>query len=125
MNRHSQVNAYREREVLSADRGKLLVLTFDALVASMTRARLAVSRDLASDALSRARDLLAELLVTLDRAKGGAIADQLSALYVFVLSELDAIAIRPDAARLDRNLHVIQELRDAFAQIASSHAPVS
>lgn len=128
VNRSHQVNAYRERDILSADRGRLLVLTFDALVASMTRARAAMAASNSepmSESLGKARLLLGELLATLDHKSGGSIADQLGSLYVFILSEIDDIAFHPDTTRLDRNLNLIRELRDAFAQIATARGPVS
>ena len=121
--RNSQAQAYRESEVLSASPGRLLIITFDGLLTAMTRYRVALStknHDLASAALATSRAALCELLATLNREAGGEIASRLAAVYAFVLGELDAISLRPDVARLDRNMTLIRELRDAFAQAAST-----
>src|SRR5262249_29618119 len=101
--RQAQANAYRESDVLSASPARLLIITFDGLLMAMTRFRvgLAMKNDeLARTSASTARLALCELLATLDRDAGGSLADRLASIYAFVLSELDAIAHRPDLKRL-------------------------
>lgn len=118
-----QATRYRETEVLTATPGQLVVLLYDHLLLSLRRARAAMdSRDLGlqSESLEKARNVLTELFVTLDRERGGEVAANLGALYSFLLGELVQVGIRSDAARLDRVAHMIGELREAFAQVAST-----
>jgi flagellar protein FliS len=125
MNWTAQAQAYRGSEVLSAPPGRLLIITFDALLTSMTRLRLALStnnHELGATSLSTARALLGELLATLNRKEGGEIASGLASLYVFILGELNEISVSRDAVRLERNTALIRELRDAFAEIALTPA---
>ena len=113
-----QATRYRETEVLTATPGQLVVLLYDHLLLSLRRARTAMdSGDLGlqSESLEKA-----ELFVTLDRERGGEVAANLGALYSFLLGELVQVGIRSDAARLDRVAHMIGELREAFAQVAST-----
>ncbi len=120
--RPASVRAYRESEVLSASRERLLVITFDALIAALTRAKVGAGmqdRAVCLDGIDRARGLLTELLVTLDHEAGGEIAKRLSAIYVFVLGDLDELALRPNARQLERHAAMMVELRDAFAQAAA------
>ena len=121
--RPASVRAYRESEILTASKERLLVLTFDALVAALTRAKVGAgmeNREVCLDGIDRARGFLTELLVTLDYEAGGDIAKRLSAIYVFVLSDLDRLSLRPDARQLERHAHMMTELRDAFAQAAAT-----
>jgi flagellar protein FliS len=114
---------YQEMEVLAASPAQLVVVVFDHLLVMLRRARIAMEQgnvELRVDALGRARDAVAELLVTLDHEKGGSVASQLSGLYTFFLSELVDVGRRNDVSRLDRIAGMVQELRDAFAQIAGS-----
>jgi flagellar protein FliS len=86
----SSANAYRENEVLAATPGRLVVITFDGALSGMARARVGIamqSHEVTLAGLDKARDLIAELLVTLNHDKGGGI---------------------------------VRELRDAFAEIAST-----
>jgi flagellar protein FliS len=118
-----QAARYRETEVLTATPGQLVVLLYDHLLLSLRRARAAMdARDIDAQGVSleKGRDVLTELLVTLDRDRGGEVAANLAALYSFLLGELVQVGIRADGARLDRVTHMIGELRDAFAQASTS-----
>ena len=118
-----QATRYRETEVLTATPGQLVVLLYDHLLLSLRRARVAMEArdaDAQSECLDKARNVLTELLVTLDRDRGGEVAVNLAALYSFLLGELVQVGIRGDVARLDRVSHMIGELRDAFAQVAAT-----
>ena len=53
-------------------------------------------------ALEKSRDILGELLASLDFARGGAIARQLSSIYVFQLGQLQTMGIAPDVRMLER-----------------------
>lgn len=117
------VQSYREAEILTASPGRLLLITFDALLAAMTRARVGITMgddSVASNGLDRARNCLGELLATLDKDKGGAIAEQLASIYVFMMVDLGSVALRRDVARLERHIAMVRELRETFAQIADT-----
>jgi flagellar protein FliS len=124
MRRHSYAtaDAYRETEVLSAPPGRLVVITFDGLLASLGRARVGIAlsnHQVTLPAIDQARGMLCELVVTLDRERGGDIAARLFSLYLFALRELLDLSMQPELDRLDRNISLIRELREAFDQIAS------
>lgn len=116
---------YREAEILTAPPARLLIITYDALLAALARARMGITmqqHEMASGGFARARALLGELLATLDRRNGGELADRLASIYAFLLSELDSVALRGDVTRLERHAGLIRELRDAFAEIAPAGA---
>lgn len=118
-----QAGRYREVEVLSATPGQLVVLLYDHLLVSLRRARAAMdARDVEQqgECLEKSRNVLTELLVTLDRERGGEVATNLAALYSFLLGELVQVGVRGDGPRLDRVTRMIGELRDAFAHLATS-----
>ena len=118
-----QATRYRETEVLTATPGQLVVLLYDHLLLSLRRARTAMdARDVEAQSvcLEKGRDVLTELLVTLDRDRGGEVASNLAALYSFLLGELVQVGIRADVARLDRVTSMIGDLRDAFAQVSTT-----
>jgi flagellar secretion chaperone FliS len=121
-NPYATANTYRNTEVLSAPPGRLVVITFDGLLASMARARVGIAmsnHEVTLPAIDKARGLLCHLLVSLDRDRGGDIAARLFSLYLFLLSELLEISMQPNLERLDRNVSLIRELRDAFDVVAS------
>jgi flagellar secretion chaperone FliS len=119
---YSQANVYREREVLTASPEKLVVITYDHVLANLRRARTAIeARDVAQrvQAMGKAREGVMELLVATDVERGGQMADNLRALYAFALREILAIGRAPDVSRLDAIANVIGNLREAFATIAN------
>jgi len=115
-----QGDRYKEMEVLSATPGELVVIVYDHLLASLLRARVAIAagdHEARIESFAKARDAVGELLATLDRAKGGAVAGQLGGLYTFFLRELAALGIDPAVDRLDRVTSMVRELREAFVGI--------
>ena len=121
-NPYATASAYRETEVLSAPPGRLVVITFDGLLVSMARARAGMvmaSHEVTIGAIDKSRGLLCQLLVSLDRERGGEIATRLFSLYLFMLGELLELSMQPDVARLDRTVTLVRELREAFNQIVS------
>jgi flagellar protein FliS len=114
---------YREAEVSSATPGQLVVLLYDHLLSHLAKAANACDRNQIgprSDALQVCRTVLTELLVTLDRDRGGNIAVHLGALYSFLLGELTTLGLKPDRERLERITRIVRDLRDAFAQVAQT-----
>ena len=129
MSYSTAANAYREADVLSATPARLLIITFDFLLAQLTRARVGIEtgrNDITLPALDRARQAVGELLASVDTAQGGELGHRLVSLYVFVLAELVEMGRSPDATRLKRNTKLMQELRDAFATAGEQvHAEVA
>lgn len=123
-----QAVRYREAEVASASPGQLVVIIYDHLLVNLRRARLLLGPgelSARSDALERARAALTELLVTLDRERGGEIAARLASLYTFMLAELSVLGVKPQAERLDAIVAIASELRGAFDTAAKVVTPAA
>lgn len=109
-------------QVLSASPARLTVLLFEHLEVVMRRAQIAIRNDqieVRVESLGRAREILSELLGTLDIERGGDIALDLSMLYGFLLAELVDVGIRRDVVRLGRLIGIVNTLSSAFAQAAA------
>ncbi len=109
-------------QVLSASPARLTVLLFEHLEVVMRRAQTAIRNDqieLRITNLSRAREIISELLGTLDIEHGGAIAIDLSMLYGFLLAELVDVGTRRDVVRLGRLIGIVNTLGTAFAGAAA------
>ncbi len=129
MTYHAAASAYRESDVLSASPARLLMITFDYLLAQMMRAKVGIETkrpEITLPALDKSRQAVGELMASVDPKQGGELAHRLVSLYAFVLAELVEIGRTPDANRLVRNTMLIKELRDAFATAgAQVHAEVA
>lgn len=105
-------------QVLSATPARLTVLLFEHLEVVLRRAQTAIRNEqieLRVTNLGRAREIVSELLGTLDLERGGEIAIDLSMLYGFLLSELVDVGMRRDAVRLGRLIGIVNTLSTAFA----------
>lgn len=121
VNYPSRAAQYREMQVMSASPARLTVMLFEHLEVMLRRAQTAIRNEqleLRMQNLSRAREILTELLGTLDMERGGDLARDLSQLYGFLLSELIDVGIRRDAIRLGRLIGIVNTLSDAFAGAA-------
>ncbi len=117
----SQTASYREMEFQAASPEKLLVLVVEQLVVQLDRARIAMERkdiELRVVSLRRARDLVTELLTTLNLENGGKLADELSELYVYMLYELVDIGQRGDMRTMGKLVNIARQLRDGFVGAA-------
>jgi flagellar protein FliS len=114
-------------EFHAASPERLVVIVFEQLVVNLERARIVMERKDLKDtkdlevrvaSLRRARNLVGELLATLDFEKGGRIAVQLADLYQYMLYELVDIGQRGDVVTLKKLVNIATSLRDGFAGAA-------
>ena len=127
----SQAARYRDAELASASPGQLVVMLFDKTLLTLRRARLAAEARRIEDRvelLLKASDMVSELRLSLDFEQGGAIAQNLDALYAFSLRQLFEATRSGELAKIDGVVRVLGELRDAFAQVvgvAGAGAPAA
>ncbi len=115
--------AYKETLVESRSPLELVAMLYDGLIQSITKARDAQARgDLREKQLaqSRAMRVMHELQNTLDHEKGGDLANQLGALYVYVSTRLLEANLNKETEGYDEALRLMTPLRDAWAEIAAS-----
>ena len=70
--------------------------------------------------LTRSRDIVNELLVTLRVEEGNKVAQNLRSLYVFMIGQIIEANLKKDAAIVDEVLTVAQNLRDGWTQLKIS-----
>jgi len=109
---------YMSTSVTTASPGQLLVMLYDRLVMDLTRAEEALQageRQLGSERLLRAQDIIAELRATLNvEAWDG--APGLAQLYGFLLKELITANVRGEAERVATCRALVEPLRDAWRE---------
>lgn len=123
----SQSSSYREMEILSASADRLVVIVFDQLIVNLERTRIAMERgnvELRVVSLRRARDLVNELLVTLDFDRGGQVATQLADLYQFMLLQMVDVGQRGDTDTVRKLSSIASHLREGFAGAAEQSLAV-
>jgi flagellar protein FliS len=118
---YTAVNRYQQNDVASMSPARQVVFLYGHVLASLRQA----SRHLAQKdvearerSMTKARDILAELLCTLDFEAGGPIAQNLAGLYGWFIDETLQIETTRDGARLTRLIGLVAELHGAWEQAA-------
>ncbi|HAK68466.1 MAG: flagellar export chaperone FliS [Treponema sp.] len=128
---YSGYNTYREIGVKTASQGKLVVMLYDGAVSHLEDAigMIDFEGKIAADNIEqfgihvqKVQDIITELQVSLDMEKGGEIAQNLMALYIYFNKELLAAGIKHDKGKLQFVHDLLSQLRDSWATAANTHA---
>lgn len=113
-------HAYLATQVTTTSQGQLLVMLYDAAIKFLKQAKLYIeAKDYAKKGIliSRAMDIISELANSLNREKGGKLAENLDALYLFCNLRLAKANLKMDVRMIDEVLNILTNIRSAYAQI--------
>ncbi len=122
MNMHS--NDYLRNQIATASREQLLIMFYDGALRFIGQAKQAMqSGDITgrNHGINRASAIIAELAATLDHKIGGKIAEDLDALYAYMLNELNTANIKNDIKRLEIVEEMLSGLRQTWVQAIQIH----
>ena len=113
---------YLQDTINTASPGKLLVMLYDRMIMDLQTGEQALrdnDRDLATEKIQHAQEIILELLTTLhvDEWEG---APGLANLYGFILTELIGANIARDPDRVASCRTLLEPLRDAWREAASA-----
>ena len=125
------LSAYKETRIRTASPGQLIVMLYDEAVKQLDKSLELLSLnksgkqdpsriELIGKAIIKARDIITELMVSLNFDQGGEIAQNLFALYTWFNKELLEAHISMDMARIAAVKNQIVDLRGAWVEIAAS-----
>jgi flagellar protein FliS len=118
-------DAYQSQAVGTAGPLQLVLMLYDRALAAIARSEWALknmetgSIELAHRELTRAQDIVTELMLSLDHDKGGEISESLNAIYRFCLDQLTQANMSKDPAPLPFVAKSLADLREAWAHIAA------
>ena len=124
-------NAYKETNIKTASQGRLVVLLYEEAVRQLTLASSLFSEDSNlpvqnierfGKSILKSQEIITELQVSLDMEKGGEIAKNLMALYIFFNRQLTDANIKKDKAIVESILKMMSELCESWRQAAASSA---
>ncbi|MDZ7654057.1 MAG: flagellar export chaperone FliS [Burkholderiaceae bacterium] len=129
MTRYGQAAYQRvslDTAVASADPHQMILMLFDGAIEAVRQATVFMQDGRAADkgrVLGKAIRIVEEgLKASLDRSVGGALAQQLAALYDYVSLRLLQANLRNDAAALQEVSRLLDDLRGAWVQIGKTNA---
>jgi flagellar protein FliS len=120
MSQDLRVRQYHETQVQTADRGRLLLMVYDAAIGALRQCQGHMrAGDLPARAaqMDRAIRAVGELRQSLDMDKGREIARSLDRLYAFMLTRMREANVRGDAEHLEVVGRILEDLRATWAQV--------
>lgn len=112
-----QLQAYKENEVNTASKIKLVIMMYDGSIRFLKECKKKMrENDIAGRGLyiSKAQRVISELQVSLNRRKGGEVAENLEKLYSLLISKLTYANIKGDGELIDQSLEILESLRMAW-----------
>lgn len=114
---------YKETQVTTANQGKLIVMLYDGAIKFINIAAEHMDSpktyDIANTNIIKAQDIITELLLSLNMADGGEIAQNLFSLYMYFKKQLLDANISKDPEILRPIVANLKQLRDAWDQISN------
>lgn len=117
MNMHS--NDYLKNQIETASREQLLIMFYDGAIRFIGQARNAIAvNDISGRnyGINKASAIISELAATLDHKIGGKIAEDLDALYTYMINELNTGNIKNDDSRLEVVESLLSDLRKTWVE---------
>lgn len=120
MMENERINYYRETQIKTASRGKLVVLLYDGLIRFLDIAieNLPHKRyDVVNANILKAQDIIAELIMALNM-EAGDISQKLLSIYSFLNVKLIDGNMKKDAESIKFVRRMVSELREAWKKVA-------
>ena len=122
MQNYSQ-HQYRQTEVSTADRGRLVILLYEGAINFLKKAGEGIQEgniEAKCNNINRAQDIIQELSNSLKMDVGGEIAGNLRSLYFFMERHLVMAKIeRNGAKKMDEVIAMLSNLCEAWAEIST------
>lgn len=110
-------NAYKNNSVNHASKDQLLLMLVDGAVKYAKIGRQAIlDKDIqkSHNNITRTQDIFYELIITLDVNQGGEWAQQMRAIYQFIVDRLGQANMKKSVEIMDEIIPLIEEVRDTW-----------
>ena len=114
-------NTYQQANVLTANPAKLVIMCYEEAISNVKLSRDAyIARDYEAKgkALLKALDIIHELNTSLDMERGGEIAKNLRALYLYINQALIEADLKKNLTVFDAVIRMLEELEFAWRELA-------
>jgi flagellar protein FliS len=120
MNPYTARNNYLKAEVHTATPQKLQLMLIEAAIKNVHRTKQSWAEqkfDIGLETLTRAQDIVAEILSSLDKDSNPDIAKKLASIYLFIFRRLAEGGMTHEAEKLDEALRVLDSERETWRQV--------
>ena len=121
------VRAYRKTTVITADPGKLVLMCYGGAIDQLKIAKMKYQEndyEAKFKALTKATNLIDELLYSLDFEKGGTIAGNLEALYNYMTNRIFLADVNRDIEGIEEVIGILTDLLSAWKEIIAGQSRI-
>jgi len=119
-------NAYKKASVNTLDQNKLIIMLYDGAIKNANFAVQYMESgeiEKVHDSLIKTKNIVTELLATLNMEQGGEIAKNLKSLYSYMFSQLIEANMEKKSEPVMTVIDLLKELRGAWVQIKEKKKP--
>ena len=119
-------NAYKKASVNTLDQNKLIIMLYDGAIKNANFAIQYMESgeiEKVHDSLIKTKNIVTELLATLNMDQGGEIAKNLKSLYSYMFSQLVEANMEKKSEPVLAVIDLLKELRGAWIQIREKKKP--
>ena len=119
-------NAYKKASVNTLDQNKLIIMLYDGAIKNANFAVQYMESgeiEKVHDSLIKTKNIVTELLATLNMEQGGEIAKNLKSLYSYMFSQLIEANMEKKSEPVLTVIDLLKELRGAWVQIREKKKP--
>lgn len=119
---NNSIKSYRKTNVISSDPMSLVIMCYEGAIDCL---KLAKQKIIQGDyegkgkAIIKTREIIDELLYSLNFEKGGTISKNLESLYSYMLNRIMDGELKKDTGAIDEVIELLNELLSAWKQVAS------
>jgi flagellar protein FliS len=118
-----KLDSYKKSQIETADQLTLILMLYDRAILLLDKAKkeiLEKKHEEKHHSLTKARDIVFELIQSLDQDKGGEIAFSLLRLYDFVIREIMDADANQNTKAIDNAKGILSELRKSWKDIKTN-----
>lgn len=118
---NANVSTYLTQQVMTASPAKLVSMLYDKALTSLREAVSAIEKgeiETRWKANARATEIISHMWSTLDREKGGEIAQNLEGLFSFILSRLPEVDLRNDPEPAREAIGLLEPIAESWRVLA-------
>lgn len=116
----NRAEQYKKTQINTSSPGKLLLMLYQGAIKFSKLAIQNIEADQIEAShknIIKVQNIILELKSTLDKEKGGQLADQLEKLYDFIYQELLQANLKKDIKHLNNIIPLLEELYTAYKEI--------
>ena len=114
--------SYRRTNVVTADPGKLVIMCYEGAIDNLIIAKQRYAEkkyEAKCKHMNKAKDIIDELLCSLDFEKGGLIAKNLESIYNYMTRKIILADVNRDMDGMDEIIGLLRELLSAWKEVCA------